>query len=99
MRFGIESADGRPELKIENDKWIVYLLRCADGTLYCGVTNDLEKRVAAHNAGVGAKYTRPRIPVELICISSEMPKRDAYKLEYKVKRSPAGKKSLMVSQA
>ena len=42
-----------------------YLLRCADGTLYCGWTNDLEKRVVAHNAGTGAKYTKSRRPVEL----------------------------------
>ena len=41
-----------------------YLLRCADGTLYCGWTNDLDKRVAAHNTGAGAKYTKARRPVE-----------------------------------
>ena len=37
--------------------WVCYLLRCADGTLYCGVTNDLNKRLSAHNTGEGAKYT------------------------------------------
>lgn len=42
-----------------------YLLRCCDGTLYCGWTNCLEKRVAAHNSGKGAKYTRARRPVAL----------------------------------
>ena len=46
--------------------WVCYLLRCADGTLYCGITNDLDKRLAAHNAGGGAKYTRTRTPVELV---------------------------------
>ena len=45
--------------------WHCYLLRCADGTLYCGITNDLEKRLAAHNAGTASKYTRTRLPVEL----------------------------------
>lgn len=45
--------------------WVCYLLRCADDTLYCGITNDLNKRLAAHNAGTGAKYTRVRGPVEL----------------------------------
>ena len=45
---------------------IVYLLRCADGTLYCGWTTDMESRLKAHNAGTGAKYTRSRRPVELI---------------------------------
>ena len=43
-----------------------YILRCADGTLYTGWTNDLEKRLAAHNAGTATKYTRPRRPVTLV---------------------------------
>lgn len=45
--------------------WFCYLLRCADDSLYCGITNDLEKRLAAHNAGTASKYTRVRLPVEL----------------------------------
>ena len=44
----------------------VYILRCSDGTLYCGWTTDLEQRVAKHNNGTGAKYTRSRRPVELV---------------------------------
>ena len=44
----------------------VYILRCSDGTLYTGWTNNMEKRIAAHNKGTGSKYTRGRIPVELI---------------------------------
>ena len=48
--------------------WYVYLLRCADATLYCGVTTDMERRLREHNAGSrGAKYTRARRPVELVC--------------------------------
>ena len=43
-----------------------YILRCSDGTLYSGWTNDLEARVKTHNAGKGAKYTRSRLPVELV---------------------------------
>ena len=46
--------------------WFCYLLRCADNTLYCGITNDLDKRLAAHNAGTASKYTRARVPVELV---------------------------------
>ena len=46
--------------------YYVYLLRCADGTLYTGFTNDLARRLAAHNAGKGAKYTRSRLPVDLV---------------------------------
>ncbi|HET6404259.1 MAG TPA: GIY-YIG nuclease family protein [Candidatus Thermoplasmatota archaeon] len=46
--------------------WHVYLLECADGTLYCGVTNDLARRVAMHNAGRASRYTRARLPVRLV---------------------------------
>ncbi len=50
--------------KPENN-WTCYLLRCADNTLYCGITTDLDNRLAAHNSGEGAKYTRGRTPVRL----------------------------------
>jgi putative endonuclease len=46
--------------------WCVYLLRCADGTLYTGITNDLPRRLAAHRAGRGARYTRGRCPLALV---------------------------------
>ena len=46
--------------------WTVYILRCADGTLYTGITNDLERRMAEHEAGQGAKYTRGRGPLQLV---------------------------------
>ena len=46
--------------------WKLYILRCADGSLYTGITTDLEKRIHAHNSGKGAKYTRSRKPVELV---------------------------------
>ena len=46
--------------------WHVYLVRCKDGSLYCGITNDLKSRVQKHNDGTGAKYTRGRGPVELV---------------------------------
>ena len=47
-------------------QWVVYILRCGDGTLYTGITTDMEKRFAAHNSGKGAKYTRGRGPLELV---------------------------------
>ncbi|MEO1766844.1 GIY-YIG nuclease family protein [Thiobacter aerophilum] len=47
-------------------QWIVYVLRCGDGSLYTGITTDLAARLAAHNAGRGAKYTRSRLPVVLV---------------------------------
>jgi len=77
---------------MSDGQWVVYLVRCADDTLYCGVTNDLESRLAAHNAGKGAKYTKSRRPVVLACVSQGMSKADAFKLEYRIKRLPAHSK-------
>lgn len=68
------------------EKNYTYLLRCADGTLYCGWTNDLEKRVAAHNAGTGAKYTKPRRPVELTYYETFATKQEAMRREAEIKR-------------
>lgn len=78
-------------------QWVVYLIRCSDQSLYCGITNNLKNRLAAHNSGRGSKYTRSRRPVELAGVSSEMTQSDALKLEYRVKRLPASKKTLELS--
>jgi putative endonuclease len=72
--------------------WVVYLVRCADSSLYCGITNDLSRRLTEHNSGKGAKYTRSRRPAELVGISTEMTKSEALKLEHKIKRLPVDKK-------
>ena len=72
--------------------WRVYLLRCADDSLYCGISKDLETRIAQHNAGKGAKYTRSRLPVKLVEASEELSQSDALKLEHAVKRQPASRK-------
>ena len=63
-----------------------YLLRCSDGSLYCGWTNDLEKRLASHNAGTGGKYTRTRRPVELVYYEEHPTKQEAMQREYRIKR-------------
>ena len=73
-------------------KWIVYLVRCSDKSLYCGISNDFKSRLIEHNSGKGAKYTKSRRPVELVGISPEMTKSDALKLEYRIKLLPADKK-------
>jgi putative endonuclease len=65
--------------------WIVYILKCSDGTLYTGITNNLERRVKQHNAGKGAKYTRGRGPVTVIKTFEVATKGDALKLEYRIK--------------
>jgi len=68
--------------------WVVYLLRCGDGTLYCGITNDLDRRIRAHGAGRGAVYTRGRLPVSLAAASKAMTRSDALRLEMKIKKTP-----------
>jgi putative endonuclease len=69
------------------DKWGVYLVRCSDGTLYCGATNNVEKRVGTHNKGKGARYTSKRIPVVLVAWTGNVfEKGDALRFERKVKK-------------
>ena len=75
-----------------NKKWLAYLVRCSDNSLYCGISNDIKSRVIEHNSGKGAKYTRSRRPVELVGISPEMTKSEALKMEYRIKKLPADKK-------
>ena len=76
-----------------------YLVRCADGTLYCGWTNHLEERIKAHNAGKGAKYTKGRRPVELVYYETFATKQEDMKREAEVKRlKREGKIELIHSQ-
>ena len=73
-----------------------YILRCADGSLYCGWTSDLDKRLISHNDGTGSKYTRTRLPVELLYYESFETKQEAMSREYHIKRlSRAEKLSLI----
>ena len=70
----------------ECDKNYVYILRCADGTFYTGWTTDPERRTRVHNSGKGAKYTRSRLPVELIYTEEFDNKTDAQRREYAIKQ-------------
>ena len=72
--------------------WLVYLLQCADGSFYAGITNRLEHRLAAHNSGEGARYTRARRPVILLASQAHPNRSEASKAEAKLKRLPRGKK-------
>ena len=63
-----------------------YLLKCADGTLYCGWTNNPEKRLAAHNAGTASKYTAVRRPVEIVYLEENETKQEAMKREAAIKK-------------
>ena len=73
-------------------KWTVYLLRCGDGTLYCGITNDLQNRLEMHRSGKGAKYTRGRGPLELVYTERCEDKSAALKRERQIKALPREKK-------
>ncbi|HPL64413.1 MAG: GIY-YIG nuclease family protein [Syntrophales bacterium] len=76
--------------------WLVYLVRCADGTLYCGVTNDLARRMKEHNAGRGAVYTRGRLPVRIEAQSVPMTRSEALRLEMKIKKTQRRKKTALI---
>lgn len=75
--------------------WVCYLLRCADDTLYCGITNDLDKRLAAHNAGEGAQYTRSRLPVRLAYRETCADRSAASKREREIKALPRAEKLVL----
>lgn len=79
--------------------YYVYLLRCADGTLYTGFTNDLARRLAAHNAGRGAKYTRGRRPVELVYWESFSNKSSALRREYAIKQLSRRQKLTLIQSS
>jgi len=72
--------------------WFVYLLRCADSSLYCGITTDMDRRLAQHNAGTASKYTRTRLPVALAHCIRVADKSTALKIELLTKKKPANKK-------
>jgi putative endonuclease len=75
-----------------------YIVQCADGTLYTGWTVDLEKRLAAHNAGIGAKYTSSRVPVMLVYWESQESQSTAQKREASIKRLPRYKKIELIRE-
>lgn len=73
-----------------------YILKCADGTYYTGWTNDLEKRLAAHNAGTGAKYTKARRPVELVYYEEAETKEQAMSREWHIKHLTRAEKEKLI---
>ncbi|WP_291327369.1 GIY-YIG nuclease family protein [Desulfovibrio sp. UCD-KL4C] len=80
--------------------WYVYLLRCKDNSLYCGVTTDPKRRLKEHNSGgkKGAKYTRSRGPVKIEAVESLPDKTSAYRLEYAVKQRPSTQKAAFLKK-
>ena len=77
----------------------VYMLRCADGSLYTGWTNDLEKRLKSHNAGKGGKYTRARLPVALAYTESCETEKEARSREWHIKRLSRAEKLRLIAGA
>ena len=77
----------------------VYILRCSDGSLYTGWTNNLEKRLKSHQEGRGAKYTRARLPVELVYFESYEEARDARKREAQIKKLTRQRKLELIKKA
>lgn len=77
--------------------WFVYILRCGDDTLYTGVTDDVQKRFAAHAAGKGAKYTRGRGPLTLVYTEEVLDKSAALKREIAIKRLTRAEKLKLIT--
>ena len=77
-------------------RWLVYLLRCSDGSLYTGITNDLPKRLKAHAAGKASRYTRSRLPVRLVYSEPQRSKSAALKREAAIKKLSRPRKNGLI---
>lgn len=82
----------------EQKLWFVYILRCKDGSLYTGMTDDVKRRLAMHRSGKGAKYTRGRGPLTLHYVEKCQSKSDALRREIAIKALSPEKKRLLISQ-
>ncbi len=80
-----------------SSQWRVYVVRCADSTLYTGIASDLPARIATHNAGQGAKYTKSRLPVTLVYDEPADDRSAALRREYEIKRLPSAAKRALVA--
>ena len=89
----------RRAVPIDADRWMLYLLRCRDGTLYAGITIDLARRVAQHQGGTASRYTRSRLPVALVYRESCASRSDALKREYAVKALTRDAKERLIKGA
>lgn len=78
--------------------YYTYILECADKTLYCGYTNDVEARVRTHNEGEGAKYTRPRLPVRAVYVEEFETRSEAMSREAKIKRLTRAEKLALIAE-
>ena len=74
------------ESRLNEAVWCVYIVECNDGTLYTGISNNIDERIWEHNSGTGSKYTRGRRPVKLLAKRDCNDKSQASKIEYRIKR-------------
>lgn len=79
-----------------DESWFTYILKCGDGSLYTGSTNDLESRVEKHSSGIGAKYTRSHLPVSLVYFEKFADRSLAFKREVEIKKLSRKKKLILI---
>jgi putative endonuclease len=93
-------SPGRPPIidRMERASWLVYILECADSTLYTGITNDLERRLDAHARGAASRYTRARLPVRLAYREEHASRSDALKREAALKRLARDDKLALIAR-
>ncbi|MBO8172658.1 MAG: GIY-YIG nuclease family protein [Bacillaceae bacterium] len=77
--------------------YCVYMLECADRSLYTGITNDIDKRIREHNQGKASKYTRSRLPVKLVYLEQGMDKSQALRRELEIKRLTRPQKEALIT--
>lgn len=85
-----------PATRAATERWYLYLARCADGSLYCGIARDVAARIAQHDAGKGARYTRGRGPLEVLLVRRCRDKSRALRLELAVKKLSRDEKLALV---
>jgi len=81
---------------MEQSGWFVYILRCSDGSLYTGITNCLERRLEKHNRGLASRYTRARLPVELVYSETQADRSKATRREIEIKSLSRSAKRLLL---
>ena len=87
------------EANSSDNSWYVYILRCADGSLYTGITTDLDRRCKQHNAGTASRYTRSRLPVELVYQEARDSQSKALKRELEIKALTRQQKQSLILAA
>ncbi len=85
-----------PNIPAPEAGWVVYILRCADGSFYTGITNDIARRCRQHNAGTASRYTRSRLPVELVYQEPQATRSLALKRELAIKALTRPQKLLLI---